>query len=744
VGRARPHEIAPGLTLTARILVVGSPANGPGWRRRSLDTAFEVEMSADIDTESPTSAFDAALVDAESVDALSIAQQLHARDPALQVAIVTPPASHAALERALILRPGLGEVWLTDPDDVDAAMIERAATVTRQRRGFRSMHRQIEHDLAAIEPHAARRAIISDAYLAALLVVLPDPIISIDARDRIVSWNRGAERFFEQPRISTLGRPLLEVVRPEDADALPRLLNLFESAASESTARAQLTFTIAGERRTTDAVLAPVRAEGRDARILVLHDVTEQRRVQTELEANAAELEAQSEELQHQSAALEEAQAELEAANADLQLANAALTRRTLEAERAREEAEQANRAKSDFLATMSHEIRTPINAIIGYNELLRLELAGPLEEKQRQHLDRIHASSQHLLGLIEDVLDLAKVEAGRVSVERERALAVRAVAAAVEIIAPQAAAAEVALATGALEDSEEAFYYGDERRVHQIVVNLLANAVKFTDPGGRVEISYGVQDESPIGGGSATFIRVSDTGVGIAAPDLQRVFRPFEQLEQGHTRRHGGAGLGLAISRELASLMGGDITVTSTPGEGSTFTLWLPRGAGDAGTLPGVHEFDGDVYPPGVAEVGRALHRSIDAIADEFTRRLRETLAIAQALPDTVLQDHIATFVADVAQTLIDIAAQDGGPTSLVQDGSEIQNLIADLHGRQRARFGWTAEALRTEADVLYRTIEDVIRLEHHTADADAALRIVQRILDNAQEVSMRHLEGQ
>jgi PAS domain S-box-containing protein len=621
--------------LAARILVVGNSVDGSGWRD-SLGAAFVVETAADTDALEPDARFDAALVNAGSADALAVAQRLHVRDPALQIAVITPPAARAALERALILRHGIGEVWLTDPADVDIALIERAVDVTRQRRGSRAVHRRIEHDLAAIEPHAARRAIISDAYLAALLGVLPDPIISVDDSGSILSWNRGAEQFFERPRMSALGRPLRDVVRPEEHRELERLL---ATAAPGAVARIQLTFTMAGERRITDAAVTPVSTEGRDARLLLLHDVTDQRRVQAELEANATELEAQSEELQHQSAALEEAQANLQSVNDQLQRANADLTRRTLDAERARAEAEQANRAKSDFLATMSHEIRTPINAIIGYNELLRMELAGPLEDKQRQHLDRIHASSQHLLALIEDVLDLAKVEARRIEVERERALAVRAVAAAVEIVAPQADAVGVTLVTGTLQDSAEAFYFGDERRVHQIVVNLLTNAIKFTDGGGRVEISYGVQADSPIEGGSATYIRVRDTGVGIAPGDLRRIFRPFEQLEQVHTRRHGGAGLGLAISRELAHLMGGDITVESKPGEGSTFTLWLPREGSDVRVLAPARDLDGQAYPRGALR--RAPHAPLPSSTRGISLRPRpiENQDAAPLDPDNLVR---------------------------------------------------------------------------------------------------------
>ncbi|HEX2165898.1 MAG TPA: ATP-binding protein [Longimicrobiales bacterium] len=727
--------------MPPRILVAGDSTVDRPWRTALAD-ASDVDTAEGAEAAESLSQYDVVLIETGSVDALAVAQRLHAADRALQLVVVTPPHARAQLERAMVLRPGIGEVWIADPTEIDADYIERAAAVTRQRRGFQSVHRRIEHDLAAIEPHAARRAIISDAYLAALLGVLPDPVISVDGGGHIVSWNQAAETFFHRPRVSALGEPVLRILAPAEPEALGRLL---ESAASRMTQRGELEFTITGEQFITEAVVTRVSAEGREARLIVLHDVTEQRRIQAEMEANAAELESQSEELQQQSSALEEAQAELQAANDELQRANAALTQRTLEAERAREEAEQANRAKSDFLATMSHEIRTPINAIIGYNELLRMELAGPLRPQQRHHLERIHASSEHLLGLIEDVLDLAKVEARRVEVERDYALAVNAVAAAVEIVAPQASAGDITLASRALDHSGDAFYFGDERRVQQIVVNLLANAIKFSDPGGRVEISYGVADDAPIEGNDATFIAVSDNGIGIAPHDLQRIFRPFEQLQQGLTRKHGGAGLGLAISRELAQLMGGDITVESTPGAGSTFTLWLPRNGSDAQPAAAiVRDPAADPYPGGVAEAGHAVHRSIDAVTREFTRKLRDSLAVARALPDTVLQDHVSTFVADVAQTLIDVSVNDGAP-SLVRDGSEIQSFIAQLHGRQRARFGWTADALTREADVLYGVLEEIIRRECvdcSTADADAALKIVERMLNNSCEISVRFLD--
>ena len=241
-------------------------------------------------------------------------------------------------------------------------------------------------------------------------------------------------------------------------------------------------------------------------------------------------------------------------------------------------EAAEANRAKSQFLSTMSHEIRTPLNAIIGFTDLLDLEVAGPLTADQSLYLARIRASSAHLLKLIEDVLDLAKVEAGRMDVKHEPARASVAISSAVGLVEPQAGAAGIVI------DYREGYtdrYLGDEDRVRQILVNLLANAVKFTDREGRVTVTCGTTsapdaDARVSGEGPWVFIRVADTGIGITPEMRESVFAAFVQTEQGLTRRRDGTGLGLTISRELARRMGGDLTLQSAAGEGSCFTLWL------------------------------------------------------------------------------------------------------------------------------------------------------------------------
>jgi signal transduction histidine kinase len=293
-----------------------------------------------------------------------------------------------------------------------------------------------------------------------------------------------------------------------------------------------------------------------------------------------AEAQSLSEELRAQAMQLEEQALELEMLNDDLSL-------RTQEAERERAAADVANRTKSEFLANMSHELRTPINAIMGYTEILQLGIAGDVSPQQRMHLERVRASSQHLLTLINDLLDTAKIEAGQLTVTRERARLADAVGDALGLLAVEAAARAIVVE----EDCpEQVTYYGDEDRVRQIVTNLLSNAIKFTEPGGRVELRArevpATADGAVSGDGPWMCLDVEDTGIGMSAEDLEKVFRPFVQAVAGRTRVTGGTGLGLTISRQLARLMGGDLVARSEPGRGSCFTLWLPAAPARAGAL--------------------------------------------------------------------------------------------------------------------------------------------------------------
>ena len=240
---------------------------------------------------------------------------------------------------------------------------------------------------------------------------------------------------------------------------------------------------------------------------------------------------------------------------------------RAIEDARRVAEAEAANRSKSEFLAAMSHELRTPLNAIGGYADLLAMEIGGPVTTQQGDYVERIRRSQQHLLGIINDLLNYSRLEAGQVTYDiRPVALSV-VVANVLPMIEPQATNRQLSLDI-ALRDVEPALC--DRAKVEQIVLNLLSNAVKFTPPGGRISVS--TFRSSGLSG-----IRVADTGMGIPGEKLESIFEPFVQVGRSLVSPHEGAGLGVAISRDLARAMKGDLIVSSTLGVGSTFDLTLP-----------------------------------------------------------------------------------------------------------------------------------------------------------------------
>ena len=243
---------------------------------------------------------------------------------------------------------------------------------------------------------------------------------------------------------------------------------------------------------------------------------------------------------------------------------------RLLAAERAAHaEADAANKAKSEFLAVMSHELRTPLNAIGGHAQLIELGVHGPVTQEQLVALERIQRSQRHLLGLINGVLNFAKIDAGAMQYAIGVVHLNETLATCEALTAPQARMKMLDLRYTPCDARLAA--HADPEKVQQIVLNLLSNAIKFTDAGGRVSIDCTTVDEYTIA------IRVHDTGRGIAADQLDRVFQPFVQVDTALTRASEGTGLGLAISRDLARGMGGDLVVQSEPGSGSTFTLTLP-----------------------------------------------------------------------------------------------------------------------------------------------------------------------
>ena len=244
----------------------------------------------------------------------------------------------------------------------------------------------------------------------------------------------------------------------------------------------------------------------------------------------------------------------------------------------ARNAAEEANRAKTDFLRMMSHELRTPLTAIQGYLELLEMGIYGGMTEEQISILRRIESNERHLLAIINDLLDFARVDARRVEL-RITPLAVRDIRLAVDpVCRPLIDSKQLNFSWRASGDP--VVVRADREKVRQIVVNLVSNACKFTPRGGSIEVDCVRSDQS-------VELRVTDTGPGVPAHKLDAIFEPFVQLDNGLSRATAGTGLGLAISRELARAMGGELSASSTWGEGSTFILTLPRGDVESELLP-------------------------------------------------------------------------------------------------------------------------------------------------------------
>jgi len=254
---------------------------------------------------------------------------------------------------------------------------------------------------------------------------------------------------------------------------------------------------------------------------------------------------------------------------------NARVAQRTRELElalegeqAARKDAEAANRIKTELFARLSHEFRTPLHAVSGYLEILQQNIHGALTKEQRRDLDRIHQAQEHLMTLVNMILDFAKLEAGPIELSMAEIPIEETVLGAESLVFPQFAKKKVAYTHHAGDPSLTVF--ADREKVQQILVNLLANAMKFTPAGGSVDLDWRVEEHSLV-------IRVRDTGPGIPPEKMEQIFEPFVQLRSPGSLPTGGTGLGLPISRDLARAMGGDISAASKEGAGSTFTVTLP-----------------------------------------------------------------------------------------------------------------------------------------------------------------------
>ena len=433
----------------------------------------------------------------------------------------------------------------------------------------------------------------------------------------------------------------------------------------------------------------------------------------------------------------------------------------------AREGAEAAARTKSEFLATMSHEFRTPLNAILGYAQLLAMGVLGPATPAQYAHLERLQASARHLLGLIDDVLDVAKADANRLEVRRDTLEPAAVIAAATALVQPQATAKGVRLIDRRIGEMPTA-YLGDEHRVRQVLVNLLSNAVKFTPPGGEVLVSCGAAVEpdpgvwtAPAGDGASrnsggttssgwVYVRVDDTGPGMAPELLGRLFEPFVQGDGALTREHGGTGLGLAISRRLARLMGGDVTARSQPGAGASFTLWLPGAAeitdvlGEPSTTESAAMQGSSAWTPPInitsptagtpshdtpldAAAMSALHTlgvrlagAAETVAARYVAALRADGRFpgARELPAVQLRDYATPFIGLLASQLMVIGETRDHAPELLADGSQVQRVMAELHGAQRHRLGWSEGDIERETPLLVAEIERALGADTGSAD--------------------------
>ena len=390
------------------------------------------------------------------------------------------------------------------------------------------------HDITELK--RAENAILeSERRLADIIDFLPDATMVIDREGKVIAWNRAIEEMTGVKADNMLGKGNYEYAIPFYGERRPILIDLVLMPREEFERGNYVKVNRVGELLTGETYTPALKQGSRYlfATATLLHDSKGNIVGAAETIRDITDRKVAEEELQ-----------------------------------KAKEAADAANKAKSAFLANMSHELRTPLNAIIGFTRIVRRKGEESLPEKQVENLDKVLVSAEHLLGLINTTLDIAKIEAGRMDVLaanfRIASLIDQCINTSQPLVNP-----EVMLEKQVDENLN--LVYSDQDKIRQIVLNLLSNAAKFTHRG-RILLSAAVD-----GGGSLS-ISVADTGIGISEEALPRIFKEFQQADTSTTRQYGGTGLGLSISRSLARLLGGDLTVVTELGKGSTFTLKIPQ----------------------------------------------------------------------------------------------------------------------------------------------------------------------
>jgi PAS domain S-box-containing protein len=422
-------------------------------------------------------------------------------------------------------------------------------SVLRDVTDLKSATTELEHQFKRVRQAEVKSRRERDR-LNLILENVGDPILVTDDQSNIILMNREAERLFDVPPGTGLRARWRQDVRANDTKFTSFISDFALSPDPTRISQFSLTEPETGHEFPAEVVSGKVVNERGEmtAIVSILHDLTKV----VENERLASELGKLNESLEDR---IRTATLELEERNRQL--------------EWQRQELERAYRLKSQFLASMSHELRTPINALLGYTSLMRDQIYGELNRRQEEALSRMYTASQHLLELVNDILDLAKIEAGKMPVNIEAVdvgMIIREVSQTVE---PMIRRKDLEYIVDL--DPDLPPVRTDLTKIKQIILNLLSNAVKFTHEG-RVSVRT---MRAP--GGDGILIEVSDTGIGIEEDDLSKIFEDFRQVDQSSTREYGGTGLGLSITKKLLHLLGGTIGVASRYGDGSTFTVWLP-----------------------------------------------------------------------------------------------------------------------------------------------------------------------